>query len=78
MKPSIKLIGAAKSSLIINLNGQKCYCSNKNYVKLVNDPDVMYRIVTVPSHIGCCRHDPTREITFPDARWVEVADFKRF
>lgn len=71
----IKLIGAASRSLIIEINGERVFCSNKNYVKLVNDPDVIYRIVTVPAHKGTRRF---QEIEFPESRWVEVASFRKF
>lgn len=77
MKPIIKVIGAASRSLIIELNGKKCFCSNKNYVKLLNDPECIYRIVTVPAHKGR-RNGSFEEIDFPESKWVEVASFRKF
>lgn len=71
----VKLIGAASRSLIVEVNGERCFCSNKNYVKLVNDPNVIYRIVTVPAHKGRRNFE---EIDFPESRWIEVATFRKF
>ena len=72
-----RIIGAAKHSLILRGdNGESIFCSNKLFNKLMLDPDLEIRVVTLPEHE---RRDSFGDFHYyGESKWLEAFIPMRF
>lgn len=72
-----RIIGAAKHSLILNGdNGEKIFCSNKLFNKLMLDPQLKTTVMTLPERFT--RDKEGREIYHPESKWLAAFIPTRF
>ena len=70
MRKQFTLVGASRKCLILSVDGERVFCSPRNYERLVNDPNVKWEVVTRnesfrPDSNGVERH-------FSESRWIQV------
>ncbi len=69
-----RIIGASRHSIQIEGdNGETIFCSNKVFNALVKDPDIPFRIVTIPEH-----EDHRIGRFYPTTKWIEAYIPTRF
>lgn len=61
------IVGASNRCLILNIHGERVYCSTRNYFLLANDPTAKWDIVERPVHAS---RKSGREIQFPAQKWL--------
>ena len=69
-----RIIGASRHSVQIEGDeGEVIFCSNKAFNAIIKDPDIPFRIVTVPEH-----EDPRTGRFYPATKWIEAFIPTRF
>lgn len=70
MRKQFTLVGASRKCLILSVDGERVFCSPRNYERLMNDPNVKWEVVTrMESHYTLPNG---AERYFPESKWVQV------
>lgn len=72
-----RICGAARHSVILKGdNGERIYCSNSLFNKIMQDPTIEFRVVTLQEHESRDRFGNDR--WFGESKWIEAFLPSRF
>lgn len=63
-----QIVGASKRCLILSIDGQRVFCSTRNYADLCMNPDLKWEVTESPEHRTIDKFG--REKLFRNSFWV--------